>query len=124
MDEIETDLARAGGAIERLASGEGAAAADVLERAFEQAGARIEETLAQAARTGELEFERMAETILRDLARITTEGLFGGGGNGPSQTVNLNLASGGGGDPRGILASQGAITAALARAVAQGGRFL
>jgi hypothetical protein len=71
----------------------------------------------------------MAESILGDLARIAAEailarsGLFGQGGDG-GQTVNLNMALGAGADTNSVLASQGQIAAALARAAASGGRFI
>ncbi len=123
MDEFEDQLATAGDALLALAEGPGAAAARALEDAFSQTGARIGDALSQAARSGELDFNRMAEAILRDLARIAADAVFAGGGQGGGPVVNLNLA-GSGAQARGLMASQGAISAALARAVSQGGRFL
>ena len=128
MNNLEADLAVAGDALNALATGPGREAADALEQAFGKAGATIEKTLAQAARSGELDFKRMAESILGDLARIATEallarsGLFGQAGGG-GQTVNLNMALGAGADAGSVLASQGQIAAVLARAAASGGRF-
>ena len=129
MDDFEADLAAAGDALSTLANGPGREAAEALERAFGRAGITIERTLAQAAKSGELDFKRMAESILGDLARIATEallarsGLFGQAGSG-GQTVNLNMALGAGADAGSLLASQGQIAAALARAAASGGRFI
>ncbi len=128
MDEFDDALVRAGEALDRLASGPGQAAADALEAAFARAGARIEESLAEAARSGELDFRRMAEAILADLLRLAAQSAFGSGQVGAgatAPTLNLTVAGGSGGDAaRSVLASQGAISAALARAVAAGGRFL
>ena len=129
MDKFEADLASAGDALTALADGPGRDAADALEKAFERAGVTIEKTLSQAARSGELDFKRMAESILLDLARIATEaliarsGLAGGGAQG-GQTVNLNMALGAGADAGSVLASQGMIATALARAASAGGRFI
>ena len=38
--------------------------------AFEDAGERIEQALARAARTGEVNFENLVSSILADLARL------------------------------------------------------
>ncbi|NBC14831.1 MAG: hypothetical protein GVY09_16155 [Gammaproteobacteria bacterium] len=124
MDEFSDQMDEAGTALRELAEGPGADAARALEAAFESAGQRIEESLSRAARSGELDFQRMAETILADLARIAAEAVFSSGQGGPAPTINLNLPQAASGEARGVLASQGAISAALARAVASGGRFL
>ena len=122
MDEFEEDLAAAGNALEALATGPGADAAEALERAFGQAGEGIQRVLGQAARSGELDFRRMSEAILRDLARIAAEavlaqtGLLSG-----SQTINVNMpqnAGGNGGTDLGSLATS------IALAAARGGRFV
>jgi hypothetical protein len=125
MDEIDRDLARAGDALLELAEGPGRAAADALGAAFDQAGNRIEAALGRAARSGELDFSRMAEGILRDLARIAAEAIVAGiGGSGPSQTVNMNLNLGAGANAQSVMASRGSISTALARAASAGGRFI
>lgn len=127
MEEFDRDLASAGDALLELAEGPGRAAADALGAAFDQAGIRIEAALGQAARSGELEFSRMAEGILRDLARIATEALVSGissGSGGVSQTVNMNLNLGAGANAQSVMSSRGAIATALARAAAAGGRFI
>lgn len=124
MDEFDQQIEAAGDTLRQLAEGPGAEAAAALEDVFASAGRRIEETLARAARSGELDFQKMAEAILRDLARIAAESVLAGGNGGAAPGITVNLNSNGGSDARGILASQGAISSALARAVASGGRFL
>ncbi len=126
MDEFEQGLAEAGDALIALADGPGQVAADALGAAFDSAGARIEQALGRAARSGELDFSRMAESILRDLARIAAEALISGIGSGsaPGQTVNLNIAMGSGADANSVLASRGQIAATLAQAASAGRRFL
>ena len=121
--EYEEELERAGQALEAFADGPGAAAARALEEAFAAAGARIEASLEAAARTGQLNFEAMAQAILRDLARIAAENVFGVLTGGAGQTVNLNINSTDGGDARSLLANRGALQAGLAGLVRQGGRF-
>ena len=111
-----------------LADGPGRAAAEALGEAFDQAGTRIEQALGRAARTGELDFSRMAESILRDFAKIAAEalvsGLFGGGATGSNQTVNMNFNMGAGANANSVMASRGAIATALARTASAGGRFI
>lgn len=64
---------RAGEALEALADGPAARAAERIETAFEQAGSRIEQALGRAARSGEADFSRMTEAILADLARLAAQ---------------------------------------------------
>ena len=122
--EYDEELQRASEALEAFAEGPGAAAARVLEEAFATAGARIEASLEAAARSGQLNFEAMAQAILRDLARIAAENVFGVLAGDTGRTVNLNINSTGAGDARSLLANRGAIQAGLVRAVGQGGRFV
>ena len=128
MEEFEQDLAEAGQALAALADGPGRAAAEALGEPFDQAGTRIEQALGRAARTGELDFSRMAESILRDFARIAAEalvsGIFSGGQAGQNQTVNMNFNMGAGANANSVMASRGAISTALARAASAGGRFI
>lgn len=128
MEEFEQDLAEAGQALAALADGPGRAAAETLGAAFDQAGTRIEQALGRAARTGELDFSRMAESILQDFARIAAEalvsGIFGGGQGGSSQTVNMNFNMGAGANASSVMASRGTIATALARTASAGGRFI
>ncbi len=122
MEEFENDLVAAGEALEALAIGPGAEAAESLERAFGRAGENIQRVLGQAARSGELDFRRMSEVILRDLARIAAEAVIARTGLGAaSQTINVNVpqstGSSGGTDI-------GSIATAIASAAARGGRFV
>lgn len=122
--EYDEELQRAREALEAFADGPGAAAARALEEAFAAAGARIEASLEAAARSGQLNFEAMAQAILRDLARIAAENVFGALAGDAGRTVNLNINSTGQSDARSMLANRGAIQAGLARVVGQGGRFV
>ena len=122
MDTFEQDLASAADALQALAEGPGVEAANALEAAFGQAGARIETTLAQAARSGELNFQRMADAILRDLARVAAEAVFSGGQ--PSSALNVNMNFAPGTEQSAAVGGRNAIGAVLARLVSQGGRFL
>lgn len=126
MDDFETNLNSAGDALRALAEGPGVQAAEALEAAFGRAGQSIETALGQAARSGELNFERMAESILRDLARVAAESLatMSGLRRSGGQPVNLNMNFAPGTDERGVMQSQGAVSALLARLVSGGGRFL
>lgn len=125
MDEFERQLVDAGDALSALANGPGREAADALGAAFDDTGRRIEQALGRAARSGELDFSRMAEGILRDLARVAAEALITrSAGGGPSQTVNFNLALGAGADVDSVMRSRGSIATALARTAAIGGRFI
>lgn len=92
MDEIEDNLQRASASLAALADGPAVQAADALEQAFQRAGQTIEQTLSQAARSGELDFRRMTEAILADLARLAAEAVIGQTGFGAAkQTVNVNV---------------------------------
>ncbi|MEL6325016.1 MAG: phage tail tape measure C-terminal domain-containing protein [Pseudomonadota bacterium] len=126
MDDLERDLASAGDALIALAEGPGREAADSLGRAFDAAGTRIEQALGRAARSGELNFARMAEAVVRDIARVATEAVIAGrGGQGagsPPVTFNLNLGQGA--DNQSVMSSRNTIAAALARTVSAGGRFI
>jgi Lambda phage tail tape-measure protein (Tape_meas_lam_C) len=122
MNDFENDLASAADALRALAEGPGAEAANALEAAFGQAGQRIGTALSQAARSGELDFQRMADAVLRDLARIAAEAVFGTGQQGSSMNVNMNFAPGT--EQSAAVGGRNAIGAVLARLVGQGGRFL
>jgi len=125
MADFEKYLASAGDALQALAEGPGVQAAEALEAAFGRAGQSIETALGQAARSGELNFERMAESILRDLARVATESVaaMAGLNQGAGQAVTLNMNYAPGMEPSGR-ESEAAMGAMLARLVAGGGRFL
>lgn len=69
-------LNEAADAVENFANGPGAEAANALGDVFEQAGDRIASALEQAAQSGELSFQSMAESVLNDLARIAVNELI------------------------------------------------
>ncbi|MEZ5945915.1 MAG: phage tail tape measure C-terminal domain-containing protein [Hyphomonas sp.] len=122
MGEFEADIASAADALQALAEGPGRQAAAALDEAFGQAGRQIEATLAQAARSGELDFQRMTDAILRNLARIAAEAVFSPPPSGGAFNVNMNFAPGT--EQSSAIAGRNAIGAVLARLVGQGGRFL
>jgi len=128
MDPTES----AAQALENFANGPGAQAANEIADVFEQASLRIAESLERAARSGELSFNSLAESIATDFARFAVdqlitaplEGLIGSltsslvgsitGGSSPV-TVNLNMASGQGAS--GAQASPSQIASRVAQAV-------
>ena len=106
------------------------------------AGDRIANSLERAARRGELSFNALASSVAQDLTRLAVDqfitgpitdalggalgGLLGGvsGANsgGRNTTVNLNVS--GMDNPQSLQRSQGQISAAVARAVASGQRYI
>jgi len=70
---MQADLETAAGDLQTLADGPAREAADSIEQAFERAGQSIERSLAAAARSGELDFSRMTQSILADLARLAVD---------------------------------------------------
>ena len=110
--------------------------ADAIGEVFEQAGGRIAEALDRAARSGELSFNRLAESILQDLAGTAIQeliagplsqaigGLAGGGsGGGGGNPLNIVMNLTGVSDSKGFERSKGQIAAGLARAVGSGQRY-
>ncbi len=123
MNEFERELGAAGDALRALSEGPGREAADALSSAFDGAGQRIEAALGQAARSGELDFRRMADGILRELARVAAEAVIlrgQGGGGGVNATFNFAPGT----DDGGAAGSAAGAAAVLARLVQAGGRFL
>ena len=51
-------------------------AAENIAAAYERAGSRIEESLARAARQGEVSFSRMVDAMVADMARIAADRLI------------------------------------------------
>ncbi|MGB3455820.1 MAG: phage tail tape measure C-terminal domain-containing protein [Litorimonas sp.] len=133
MTEFDT-----GGAADAVAALDTEAArrsAEAMADAFDVAGGRISRSLEQAARSGELSFSSLAESVLSDLARIAVSeiveaplnamvdrlgAVLGGARAGGSATVNLSVP--GAADPDAFQRSEGQIAGALARAVALGQR--
>jgi ribose 5-phosphate isomerase RpiB len=117
-----TDLSEAARALEALANGPASAAADALATAFDAAGERISASLGEAARSGELDFKRMADAVLREIARVAAEAVVSRGQTGSGLSAHFNFTPGT--DERAALAQGGALAALLARLVQGGGRFL
>ena len=99
MDELETSAS----ALESFAASGGAEAAENVARAFELAGDRISGALTRAARTGELSFNSLAESVAQDLARLAVDQFITGpleqlvGGIGGAVSGALGSALGGSG---------------------------
>lgn len=121
MTRTDLGLEGAARALEGLASGPGQQAADALAEAFGRAGTEISGALGQAARSGELDFQRMADAILRDISRAAAEALILRDAPGASISANFNFAPGT--DERAALGQSGALAALLTRLVQGGGRF-
>lgn len=124
-------------ALEDFAQGPAIDAADDVAKAFEFAGERISLALERAARKGEFSFNALAESVTRDLARLAITELFtaplqqaiGGLGKAISSAsskpaINVNMSVSGISDTQSFTKSQGQISSALARAVADGQRFI
>lgn len=122
MTGTDFGLDGAARALNDLASGPGRQAADALTEAFGQASESISLSLGRAARNGELDFQKMAESILRDIARVAAEALILRSNPGNSVSASFNFAPGT--DERAALGQSGAVAAMLARLVHGGGRFL
>lgn len=122
MNEFERELGAAGDALRALSDGPGREAAEALSAAFDGAGQRIEAALGQAARSGELDFRRMADGIIRELARVAAEAVIlrGQGGGGVNATFNFAPGT----DERAAMGNAAGVSALLARMVQAGGRFL
>ena len=128
-------------AVDDFANGPAMAAADQTAKVFETAGQRIADALEGAARSGELSFNSLAESVARDLASLAvselitsplqsalgsiTGQLIGGNSSGQSQPpVNVNMTVSGVSDPASFARSQNQISTSLARAVAAGQRYI
>ena len=123
--------------LQDFANGPAMTAADDVAKAFEFAGERISLALERAAKSGELSFSSLAESVTRDLARIAITELFTAplqqaiGGLGQAITgaaskpsVNVNMSVSGVTDAQSFTKSQGQISSAVARAVADGQRYI
>ena len=127
-------------ALQNFADGDAVESAENIAKAFELAGERISSSLERAAKSGEFSFNTLAESITRDLAKLTVTELFTnpleqaiGGlskslgasltGDFQKPAVNVNMTVSGVSNPDSFKKSQGQISAQLARAVAEGQRF-
>lgn len=129
-----TDAGQAANAIAALDPDGAFRSADDIAEAFEAAGARIARSLEDAAKSGELSFNALAESVLTDLAKLAVSELIEaplaslidglakslGTASGAGTTVNMNIS--GASDPSGFRRSEGQISATLARAVSLGQR--
>ncbi len=122
MMDTDYGLQGASRALGELANGPARQAADALAQAFGEAGERISLSLGQAAKSGELDFQKMAESILRDIARVAAEALILRQTPGNSVSANFNFAPGT--DEGAAMGQSGPVAAFLARLVQGGGRFL
>jgi hypothetical protein len=124
-------------ALEDFANGPALDAADDVAKAFEFAGERISLALERAARSGEFSFNALAESVTRDLTRMAINELFTapleqaignigqvitGATAKPSVSVNMSVS--GVTDAQSFTKSQGQISSAIARAVADGQRYI
>ena len=80
---------------------------DIVDAAFERAEAAFERAITQAISAREVDFQKLAEQVLADLAALAVEQILSSfpGGQQPSQ-------------------SGAGLSAAIARAATKGGRFL
>ena len=102
--------------------------ADTMAEAFEQAGERIEAALAQAARTGEINFEGLITSVLSDLARLgvgaVLDQVIGGvAGVSGAPPVSVNISMPEGADVDSIFAAQGQIASSLSQLLASGAHW-
>ena len=81
---------------------------DTINSAFARAEAAFERALQQSMRAQEVEFQKLAEAVLADMAALAVEKILGG------------IAAG----QPGNACSASAISEAIARAASSGGRFL
>ena len=131
------DVNDAAKALEDFANGPAIDAADDVAKAFEFAGERISLALERAARSGEFSFNSLAESVTRDLASLAITELFtaplqqaiGGlgkaiSGSSAKPAINVNMTVSGVSDAQSFTKSQGQISSTLARAVADGQRYI
>ena len=122
MDELEQSLERASQSLTSFVEQTGAQAASNLEQAFARAGTTIEQSLNQAAQSSELNFRRMTEAILTDLARVAAEKVIAQSGLGQTGQT-FNLSSGAASFGRSAMPGASALDALIATAAARGARY-
>ncbi len=94
MDPIDTVTTQAAEALDAFANGAAQEAADNLADVFEAAGDRIAASLEQAAQTGKLSFNDLAESILNDFARLAVSELITAPLEGLVSSITGSIASG------------------------------
>ncbi len=122
MDEFEQSLERASQSLTSFVEQTGAQAARNLEQAFARAGTTIEQSLNQAAQSSELNFRRMTEAILTDLARVAAEAVIAQSGLGQAGPT-FNLSGGAASSGRSATPGASALDALIATAAARGARY-
>lgn len=124
MDQVEAYLDRASESLKAFADGPAQAAALSLEDSFGRAGQAIERVIVQAAQSGEINFKRMSEALLADLARIAAEAIITQSGLSQiGQSVTVNMPVTGGAGSSSSLGSIGAVANLIAAAAARGARY-
>ncbi|MBB33997.1 MAG: hypothetical protein CME88_13210 [Hirschia sp.] len=99
-----------------------------IETAFRQTAGVIADELKSAARSGEADFQRMAQAIASELPALAMQRVFAGNGDGhvgaQPMTINVSAPQTGGQASGGALGlSANAIGLLVAQAVRRGGRF-
>lgn len=79
----------------------------LLDAAFARAEAAFERAVQQSLRAQEAEFQKLAETVLADMAALAVERILGGIAGPSDQSASSSL-----------------ISTAIAKAASSGGRFL
>lgn len=85
---------QAADALEAFSNGPASDAANALATVFEQAGDRIAGSLERAAKSGELSFNNLAESVLNDLARIAINDLITAPLQGVVSSLTSSISSG------------------------------
>jgi lambda family phage tail tape measure protein len=85
---------QAADALDSFANGPASDAANALADVFEQAGGRIADSLERAAKSGELSFHNLAESVLTDLARIAVNELITAPLQGALSSLTSSIAGG------------------------------
>lgn len=125
MNDFDNDVDLAVRAMKDLVEGPARAASEVIGLAFDDAGLRIEQSLARAARSGELDFRRMAENILSDMAKIAAEiAILRLSASAPGGMPDDALVSPQVPPHAPVMASSGALAVSLASAAMRGGRYI
>ena len=124
MDQVEDYLERASESLQAFADGPAQVAGAALEGSFVRAGQSIERVLVQAAQSGELNFRRMTEALLADLARIAAEAVITQSGLSQiGQSVTVNMSTTGITGAGSSAGAAGAIANLMAAAAARGARY-
>lgn len=125
MREFDKDIDLAVAALGDLVETPARAASEIISLAFDDAGIRIEQSLARAARSGELDFRRMAENILSDITKIAAEiAILRVASPDTGGVPGDGLGSAKPQPPAAEVLSPGALAVSLASAAMRGGRYI